>query len=105
MIVLPSAEVARKIDGHLKDYHNHHPVLQVPVDNRRAEALYTCLRGKDEYKRRVSDLENTVNTAADMAAKRKFKDTLNKMKRDGRGVGLEEMLALYDMEKGSDTCR
>ena len=109
-IVLPSAEVAHQIDRHLKTYHNHNPVLQVPLNDRRAEALFTCLRGKEEYTKRVSDLETEVQSAPnetteEKAAKRKLKRRLATMKRDGRGVGLHEMIELYDLDKDSDTCR
>ena len=108
-IVLPSPELADQIDIHLKKYHSHNPVLQVPVNDRRAEALYTCLRGKNEYGKRISGLESRVSSAPcetkeEKAAKRKLEKKLSTMKRDGRG-GVEEMLELYDLEKDSDTCR
>ena len=109
-IVLSSAEVAHQIDRRLKTYHSHNPVLQVPLNDRRTEALFTCLRGKEEYTKTVSDLETRVQSAPvgtreEKADKRKLERRLVTMKRDVRGVGLDEMIELYDLDKDSDTCR
>ena len=109
-IVLPSPENALKINEYFAAYIAHNRVLQVPVADRRAEALYTCTRAKQTYKDKLSALENDVNSAPtgskeQKAAKRKLERKLSDMKRNGVGVGLEEMVALYDLEKNSERCR
>ncbi len=109
-LVLPSPENALEIQKHFKAYIAHNPVLQVAVAERRAEALYTCTRAEQAYKAKVSALQHEVNNAPESTkeektAKRKLQRNLKDAKRNGRGVGLEEMVALYDLEKDSEHCR